>query len=458
MTKKWIAFLALIPTASLIFLDQTILPVALPTIQHELSASSTALQWSVNVYFLTIAIFVLISGKIGDLISHRNALLYGMGGFVLSSILCAISPNIETLIISRGLQGIGAALMFPSQTAIIGQIFPQAERGQVMGTIIGISSVFLILGPLIGGFLTEALSWRWIFWINLPIGAFGLWMIYTFLPKSDPQVKKIDSLGFLCFACGVSALTILFMQAASSGWTSIEALICIALIPISFGLLLWRERYIPHPFLDLLLFKKPLYIAVSISISITNFILMITVFRAIYLQDILNYSPLQTGLITCISALPTCFMSPIAGKLSDRFGPKLPVALGFLSLIFSFFWLGFFSTPQLPSLITAFLAFGFGIPLIFTPSFSSALSSVPPTKTGTAMGMLFTLRMVANTLGLALIHLFVTTVQQNLSPSKGAHLAEIASFSSIHFALGFLLIIAFAVTFLLHNSGSKQHA
>lgn len=456
MTKKWLAFLALIPTASLIFLDQTILPVALPTIQQELEASSTALQWSVNAYFLTIAIFVLISGKIGDRISHRKALFYGMMGFSFFSVLCALSLNIEMLIISRGLQGIGAALMLPAQTAIISQIFPQEQRGRVIGTIVGISSLFLILGPLIGGFLTETLSWRWIFWINLPIALFGLWMIRTFLPSSDPQVKKIDSLGFLFFACGVGALTTLFMQAAIWGWTSIESLLCIAIIPISFGFLLWREKQIPHPFLDLTLFKKPIYAAINISITTTNFIMMISVFRTIYLQEILDYTPLQTGLITCISAAPVCFMAPVAGKLSDRFGPKLPVALGFLCLIFSFFFLGFFSTPSFTGLIIAFLSFGMGIPMIFTPSFASAVSAVPPSKTGIAMGMIFTLRMLANTIGLALIHLFVTTMQQSLTPSKGARLAEIISFSRVHFVLGFLTIIVFAITFVLHNRKSSH--
>lgn len=451
MRDQWLAFYALVPVAALIFLDQTILPVALPTIQEEFNTSGTALQWCVNAYLLTIAVFVLISGKIGDRISHRNALFLGMSAFAVFSAICGMSPNIETLIIARGLQGIGAALMLPAQTAMIGCIFPQKKRGKAIGMIVSLGSLFLMLGPLIGGYLTEAISWRWIFWINLPISGFALWMNRKFLPTSEPQFKKIDGLGFLFFACGVGALATFFMQAATWGWSSAKSLLCLGLVPISFGLLLWREKKILHPFLDLTLFKRPLYVAINISVSMTNFIMMITVFQTLYFQDILKYSPLETGLITCISAAPTCFMAPIAGHLSDRFNARLPVALGFLCLIFSFFMLGFFSTPSLPILIIALLAFGMGLPLIFTPSFASAISSVPPTKTGIAMGMLITLRMIANTMGLAMIHLFVSIVQRAFEASKGALLSEIISFSSVHFALAFLMIIVFSITFVLHS-------
>lgn len=456
MNKKWFAFYALVPVAALIFLDQTILPVALPTIQVEFNASNTALQWCVNAYLLAIAVFVLISGKIGDRISHRNALFLGMSAFALFSAICGMSPNIETLIIARGFQGIGAALMLPAQTALIGCIFPQQKRGQAIGMIVSLGSLFLMLGPLVGGYLTEAISWRWIFWINLPISAFALWMNRKFLPTSEPHHKKIDGLGFLFFACAAGTLAIFFMQAEDWGWSSPKSLICLGLIPISFGLLLWREKKSPHPFLDLTLFKRPLYVAINISISMTNFIMMITVFQTIYFQDILQYSPLETGLITCISAAPTCFMAPIAGHLSDRFNAKLPVALGFLCLIFSFFILGFFPTPSLPILIVALLCFGMGLPLIFTPSFSSAISSVPPTKTGIAMGMIITLRMLANTIGLAIIHLFVSVVERAFESSKGNRVAEILSFSSVHFALAFLMIIVFAITFVLHNKKSTE--
>jgi EmrB/QacA subfamily drug resistance transporter len=455
--KQWREFIAFIPTVALTFMDQTILPVALPTIQQEFGATSTELQWCVNAYLLAIAVFVLVSGKLSDRIGHRNALCLGMAGFAFFSALCSLSPNILVLIGARGLQGLSAAFMFPAQSAIVAQTFSQATRGRAMGMIVSVGSLFLILGPLIGGYLTEAFSWHWIFWINLPIAATGLWMILAFLPTPKPGVEKIDLLGFIFFAIGSSSLVLFFMQAADWGWTSTKALICVVMALIALFLLMKREKKTAHPFLDLTLFKRPVYTAINISVAITQFIMMITVFQTIYFQEILEYTPFQTGLIVFVSSCPVFFMAPIAGFLSDRLSPKWPIALGYLSLIFSFFWLAFFSTPSLSGLLAALIAFGVGIPLIFTPSYSSAISSVPPGKTGVAIGMILTLRMLGGAMGLALINLFVSTVQQMLRPVEGDRLAVITSFSRIHFALAFLLIIAFAVTFVLHNRKSAHH-
>ena len=361
------------------------------------------------------------------------------------------------LITARAFQGASAAVMFPAQTAMIALIFPPERRGRAMGMIVSLGSLFLILGPLIGGYLTQTLSWRWVFWINLPIGAIGIYLIYHFLPVSERGKGKIDLLGFAFFAIGVTSLTLVFMQAADWGWTSNKTSIFACLALAAFLLLIKREKTTAHPFLDLSLFKRPVYAAINISVAIIQFIIMITVFRTVYFQEILKYSPFQTGLITFVSSCPMMFMAPFAGYLSDRFSPRLPIACGYLLLIFSFFWLAFFNTPSLKSLMLALIPFSTGIPFIFTPSYSSAISSVPPQKTGVAMGMITTVRMLGGVIGLALIHL-CTSVSQNIrSPTEGSRLAKIGSFSDVHFALGFLLILAFAITFVLHSRKASHH-
>lgn len=457
MQKKWLGLAALVPVVALAFMDQTILPVALPTIQQEFNASDIELQWCVNAYLLAIAVFVLVSGKISDQIGHRKMLCLGIAGFALSSALCGASMNAITLIIARGLQGLSGAFMFPAQSALVSHTFPPEKRGQINGIIVSIGAVFLILAPLIGGYLTEVASWRWIFWINLPIAILGIWMIVSFLPAIEPVKKKIDVRGFLCFATGTCALTLFFMQASTWGWHSPPSLLCLALVPLAFWLLYKREKTTEHPFLDLSLFRRPIFTAININIFFTQFILMITVFQTIYFQEILAYTPAETGLITFASGCPVLFMAPIAGFLSDRISPKLPIALGYLSLILSFFWFAFFSTPTLPNLLFALITFGMGIPLILTPSFSTAMAALPPPKMGVAFGMITTLRMLGGTMGLALIHLFVSLVKQSLLPEKGAIASEVGSFSAIHFALAFLLIIAFAITFVFHNRKSAHH-
>ncbi|MFZ4773104.1 MAG: MFS transporter [Chlamydiia bacterium] len=452
MKNPWIPFLALISPNALVFLDQSILNVALPNIQQELGVSSTALQWTVNSYLLMIAVFVLLSGKIGDRVGLKKMMLLGLTGFIVSSAACGFAQNIWTLIIARGFQGLSAAIMTPAQTGLIGYIFPGNLRGRATGLIVSIGSIFMIAGPLIGGYLIEAADWRWIFWINLPTGILGIWLAYHLLPETPSVKSRIDLLGFAFFACAISGLTIFFMEAASWGWSSAATILCGAVTLLFLSLLFYREAKAKHPFLDISLFKYPVYGAINISISIIQFFAMIQVFRTIYLQEILEYTPFETGALICFSSFPILFIAPLAGYISDKTSPKFPVAIGFLILIFANFWFAFNSTPSLVVLCLALFGMGLGVPFIFTPSYSAAFASVPKAKTGSAMGMLFTLRMTSGTIGLALIHLFVSTVQDYYLPLEGVRIATILSFSYVHFALAFLLIIALAFIMLLHNS------
>lgn len=455
--RKWPAFFSLLPGLALYFLDQTILPVALPVLQKELGASEVALEWTVNAYLLMIAVFVLLGGKVSDRIGHRRAYLWGISLFSLASLLCGMSLNSGMMIGARALQGLGASLIFPAQTALLSLIIPTQERGRMMGLNVSIGSIFLMLGPLIGGYLTEFASWRWIFWINIPIALIGFFLIRAYLPNPEPRPQKIDRWGFLFFAVGLGSLITALMQVQIWGWLSQKTLGLFALSAVSIFFLFLREKRSSDPFLDLKLFKQPVYTAICVSVSIVQFIVMITVFWAIYFQTILAYSPSESGGLTFISTAPVLIFSALGGYLSDKISPKLPIAIGFVSLIFSFFWLGFFSTPSFPSLMTALILFGMGIPLVFTPSYSAALGAVPKPKIGVAFGMLATLRNFAATFGLALIGLLTNTIEQHQLKSHTPTEAQIASFSISHFVLGFILILAFALIFVIHNRKSAHH-
>lgn len=459
MSRKkspWVSFLAIVPATAMAFLDQTILPVALPTIQKEFHATSTQLQWTVNAYILAISLFVLIFGKLSDRIGHKKGLLIGITGFITSSALCSLSQNIFMLIIARALQGMSSAFMFPSNSALFSQIFPPEKRGKAMGINVSIGSCFLLLGPLVGGYFTQVLSWHWIFWINIPIGLIGLFMISKLIPPTESKNVPIDYRGFSFFALSGASITLLFMQLNEWGIISFNTLLTAFIGSISLFLLIKREKKAPSPFLNLILFKNPLFFAINVSIFIVQFILMINVFRAIYFQTVLLFTPIETGVITSVTSIPGLFMAPIAGMLSDRFSPKLPITLGYISLIFSFIWLSIFSTPSLPILLIGMIPFGAGIPLIMTPSFTSVMSSVPKTKVGTAMGIALTSRMFAGTIGLALIHLLISLIVTKETITLGSRGAQIAGFSLSHLALGILLIAALITTSFLHKRKSKH--
>lgn len=491
-SRQRLGLLSLIPGVAMCFMDQTILPVALPKIQEQFNAGNTALQWAVNAYLLMLAVFVLVGGKLGDRIGHHRTLFIGIIIFAVSSALCGLSQNIQCLIATRALQGIGAALLIPAQTAIIASFFPPNQRGQAMGTIVSCGSLFLILGPVIGGYLTQTASWHWIFWINLPIAAIGLFLNYYYLPRSAPTKAKIDGVGFLYFAFLSTGFILIFMQGEDWGWLSIPNLIVFCITMINTFLLLKREKTARHPFLNLTLFKHPIFLSINLTISIVQFIIMITVFRAIYFQTMLNYSPLGAGLLTFISSFPVLFLSPVGGFLSDKISPKLPIAIGFCCLIASCTWFAFVNLLTPWALVWPLLLFGIGPPLIFTPSYTAAMSSISQSKLGVAFGIVATFRNLAATAGIALIHGLMETIQRNyfiatpelkgmqrsqlISISNGSlpishatssdslretltHAllnARIASFEITHLCLAVLLCITFIVTFIMHNRKSAH--
>ena len=479
--RKWAGLAALIPGLAMAFMDQTILPVALPTIQLEFGASNVALQWTVNAYLLATAIIVLAAGKWSDRIGHFRIFISGMSLFALSSLFCGLSGNIGWLIVFRSVQGIGAALMGPSQTALLAALFPPQQRGKATGLFVSISSFFLIIAPLIGGYLTETWTWRGIFWINIPIAIVGIVLAWKYLPRTEPVPVKIDLLSCTIFGIGIAGIILFLMEGREWGWLAAETWICLSVMVLASLLSCFRERSSPHPFLDLALFKHPVFTAINISVGIVQFILMMTVFRSIYFQEVLAYSPAQAGLLTFFSTLPVLFLSTLGGYLSDRFSPKIPIAIGYVLLIFSFALFALAPAPTFPILLLGLLPFGMGVSLVFTPSYSHALNTVPKAKLGIAMGTLATTRTFSATLGVALIGAFIDAVEESYFQKHAAGLppaeikaiangsmvppemfkstmieARILGFSLSHWLLTVLLLIAFAAAMTLYRRKSTH--
>ncbi len=253
---EWLRVAAIVPSTAMVFMDQSILPVALPSIQAEFSALNTPLQWTVNSYLLAMAVFTLIGGTLADRIGHRKMYLCGMVLFAAFSALCSLSPSVDFLVMARALQGFGAAIMVPSQTALVASSFPPSARGRATGIVVSVGSAFLVIGPWIGGVLIEALSWRWIFWINLPIAVVGILLAFFILPRIPGRDLKIDWFGFMYFAVFAIFSTLFFMQGQDWGWFSVKIIFSAALTLISIFLLIRRDRRAKHPFLQGFLVKK----------------------------------------------------------------------------------------------------------------------------------------------------------------------------------------------------------
>ena len=400
--RRWFALFSLIPGIAMVFVDQSVLPVALPTLQTELDATSASLWWCINSYLLVSAVLMLACGKWGDRIGYRKAYIIGIGVFGASSVLCGLSTSAAFLIGARALQGVGAALMVPASSPLIMSLFPQNQRGRAIGVNVSISSLFLIMAPLIGGYLIDVASWRAIFWINIPLALLGVFLVPFFVPDSQGKKTSFDPIGFFFFALSSSALIIFIMQGEAEAWVTwfngaLFVLFCV------FGIFLFRrEKTTKNSFFDLSLFRHPVYKAVNVSVFATQFVMMITVYRAVFFQEVMGWSPFKSGVVFCLTSTPILFTSPLGGWLADHFGPKKPITIGFILLILSFVGMVFF-VDNFSMVIVSLLAFGIGIPLIFTPSYSSAMGAIPPQKAGAAFGVLATVRSLGATLGVALI-------------------------------------------------------
>lgn len=401
--RKWWILAAMTATISMTFIDITILPVALPTIHRSLNISEVALQWLINSYLLTLTVFLLAGGRIGDLFGHKKICQAGLAVFSISSALCAFSYNETWFIVSRALQGVGGALLLPTTSAILITAFPPQERGRAMGIYVSAGSVFLALGPVIGGLLSQYLSWRYIFWINLPIAAIG-WILSIFcVPETEKHQEKFDFIGFVTLSLGITCLVVGLMQASDWGWSSPATIGTLTVGILLIALLIFIDRKIDHPFLDVTLFRNLSFTGAVLCIFSLQLLLMITVFWTLFFQEILGYAPATAGLIAIISNGPVLFMATFGGCLTDKFGPKVPAISGFCCVIFSLLWFVIFTPYQnFLLLIPALILFGCGVPMIFNPCTVTSMSEAPLKKRGAASGMSRTLRQLGSTFGMAI--------------------------------------------------------
>ncbi len=401
--RKWWILAAMTTTISMIFIDITVLPVVLPTLQREMHISDLGLQWIINAYTLVLAVLVLAGGKLGDRWGLKKAFCIGSLAFAIASAMCGLSHAEWWLILSRALQGVGGALLLPATQAIIVSHFPPHQRGKALGLFVSIGSIFLALGPLIGGSLTSYLSWRYVFWINLPIATIGLLLALYAVPHMKGKKEPFDTRGFLILSVGIASFVIALMQAQDWGWSSPFTMSLFFIGIFSLFALFLRKHKPRASILDFELMRKKSFIASSSSIFCNQLIIMVTVFWAIYFQNILGFSPSKAGFYAFMANVPVFFAAPLGGSMVDRFGPRLPVMTGFGLIFFSLSWFSIFLRHEniwllMPTLFT----FGFGVSMIFTPSFVSMMNEVPAEKRGNASGITSTLRQFSSSVGLAL--------------------------------------------------------
>jgi EmrB/QacA subfamily drug resistance transporter len=414
--RRWWILAAMTGTLSMILLDQTVVSVALPTIQRDLDTTQTELQWVVNAYLLSLAALVAVGGRLADMFNRVGVLIIGIVLFVGSSAACGLAQSETFLIAARALQGVGAALMLPPTGAIVINTFPLAERGKAMGVYAGISTIFLSLGPLVGGLCTEYLSWRWVFWINLPLGATTIVMIRRTRPDGRvPPGQRLDVPGLFTLVPGLAAIVLGLMQSNTWGWGSPATILLLAggvLLMVAFVALETRVR---SPLVQLRLFLTRNFRGDTLVLFCIQFGLTgITVFGAIYAQDLLGFSPVEAGLALLPLTIPVLIVAPLSGRLYDRVGPRAPVTVGMILAGASLFWMAAVQHEfSYGLLVPGYVAAGVGIALVMSPSNTDAMNAAPSALRGEASGVVQTVRQVGGTVGLAVVGTIVATVQHD---------------------------------------------
>jgi EmrB/QacA subfamily drug resistance transporter len=402
--RKWWTLLAMSSALALVFIDQTALAVALPAIQRSLNLSNSLLQWVINAYLLALSTLILLGGKVGDSLGHKRAFLWGVTLFISASILCAIAQSGAWLITARVLQGIGGAFMMPSTNALVVNAFPAKERSKAMGIYVALAAIFLAFGPFLGGMLTEWFSWRAVFWINFPVAITSIILAISAVPRWEATEKfTIDYLGLFLSIVFISGFVLGFMEGPHWGWTSPISISLFFLSILSVCIFIFWEHRAAHPLVELQLFKNPIFSIITTIMIIIQIVTIVFVFWAIFLQNVLHYSPLQAGLLLLPAMVPIIFMAPLGGHLRDQYGPRLPMFYGCLLIVLGLIWIGFSSRYQhYIGLFPGLLSYGIGMPLMLAGSMATVMNTVKTQQRGIASAILNCARQFGNSIGLAI--------------------------------------------------------
>jgi EmrB/QacA subfamily drug resistance transporter len=404
--RKWWTLAAVSFGLFMIMLDNTVVNVALPSIQEDLGADLSQLQWIVTGYALSFAALMLIGGKLADAYGRRLIFVAGIVVFTGASLWCGLAGSGEMLIAARVVQGIGAALMNPATLSIIAATFPPRERGMAIGIWAGVSALALAIGPLVGGLLTEHLSWHWIFYVNIPVGVLGVAASYLFIRESrDETHESLDLPGLATSGLGLFALTYGLIEANEYGWTSGRILGSFAVAVLSLTAFVVLERRTRAPMLDLTLFRSGTYAGANVAMLLVALAMFgVFFFVSLYMQNVLGYSAVEAGAAFLPMTLLIILVAPVAGKLSDRHGSRWLMSGGMILLALQLLYFSQLGPDaDFWNLLPAFLVGGLGMALTMTPTAAAATRAVPVHKSGVGSAVLNAMRQVGGSIGIALM-------------------------------------------------------
>jgi EmrB/QacA subfamily drug resistance transporter len=388
-TGRWV-LLTTIAGAGIAFLDGTVINVALPALGEELGADVADLQWILNGYLLALASLILLGGSLGDRYGRRRVFLLGVVWFAVASLLCGLAPTTELLIAARVLQGIGGALLTPGSLAIIEAVFHPDDRGRAIGAWSGLTGIATAIGPLLGGYLVDAVNWRWIFLINLPFAVLVIYAARHVPETSNPSsVGRLDVGGALTGAVGLGGITYALIQLGDAGVTApvVGAGVLGVAALVLFAFVERRER---HPMLPLAIFSSSQFTwANVVTFLVYGAFGSVFFLLTVQLQQVLGYSALEAGMAALPVTLLMLVLSPRAGALSQRIGPRLPMSVGpvLMGLAVALFARIQDGASYVNAVLPAVIVFGIGLSITVAPLTTTVLAAAPREHVGVASGV-----------------------------------------------------------------------
>jgi EmrB/QacA subfamily drug resistance transporter len=411
--RKWWVLVAMVFGLFMPVLDNLVVNVALPTIQEKLGTGVSGLQWIVDAYTLTFASFMLTGGALGDIYGRKRFFMAGLFVFTLGSLLGGLSQTTGQLVGFRAIQGLGAAMLLPGSLSIITATFSGKERGAAIGIWAAVSGLAIAIGPVVGGFLVEHVSWQSIFFVNVPVGLLGLTLTYFIVRESkDPSTtRRLDPPGLVTGTAGLFFLVYALIEGNAKGWTDSLILGAFALSAVLLAVFFYVESHRESPMLPLRFFKIPTFAAANVVAAAVFFAMFGSVFfLSLYLQNVRGYSPVGAGLRLFAFSAVILFIAPISGRLSDRYGSRWFMTVGPLLAATG---LGLLLRTQVDSsyitvLLPAFIVLAAGMAMTMTPMTAAVMGSVETRHAGVASAATNTSREIGGVFGIALLGAVVT--------------------------------------------------
>lgn len=417
--QKWGVLVAIGIGTFMTALDTSVVNTVLPVIGNNFHKEIASVEWVITIYLLVLSGLLLSFGRLGDMRGHKAIYLTGFGIFILNSLFSGAAPTVGLLIVFRGLQALGAAMIAANSPAILTKSFPDQQRGQALGLQATMTYLGLTAGPSLGGWLASLFGWRVVFYINIPVGLAAIWLSLRFIPGDTrrQQTEQFDYAGAITFMLGLGALLLGLNQGEEWGWASFPILALLVGAVVLLAAFVFLEGRVTHPMLDLQLFRRLPFSMTALS-AIINYI---GIFSSIFLMPYYliqgrAFSSAQAGLILTAQPLVMAVVAPISGTLSDRIGTRIPTVLGMVILSVGLFSLSRLNAQSdVQTMMLSLGVVGLGTGAFISPNNSALMGSAPRSRQGIAAGILATARNFGMVLGVGIAGAIFTTTLAHAS-------------------------------------------